>query len=284
MIQEKTIIRAGRFAVEVKSPIKSVIAGINQLYVKSHSDFCDFHIEIQPRRLVKRQAIFSFNGLNPFSPLPIAHAFPLLEWGMNWCVTQNCHQYLLIHAAVVEKYGQVIIMPGCPGAGKSTLCAALVAAGGWTLYSDELALIDPINGQVLANPRPVSLKNKSIDIIKNIAPNANFSPRVHDTIKGTVAHMKPEGLSFNNFDFDQSGKAAYVIFPKFQKDKSTLLSKVSLGNAFIRMAENSFNYHVLGREGFSALSLLMEQVKCYDFEYDGDLGRAIALFDDLVSL
>ena len=283
MRQDKTIIRAGRFVVEVKSPLKSVISGIDQLYGKSTADFCDFHIEIQPRRLVKRQAIFSFNGIKPFSPLPFAHAFPLLEWGLNWCVTQNCHQYLLIHAAVVEKNGQVIIMPGSPGAGKSTLCAALVTAGGWTLFSDELALIDPITGQVLANPRPVSLKNKSIDIIQNLAPNATFSPFVSDTIKGTVAHMKPEGLNFNDFDLEQSGKAAYIIFPKFQMDKQTQLCKVSVGNAFIRMAENSFNYHVLGQKGFSALSLLMEQVKCYDYLYDGDLDRAMVFFDELVS-
>lgn len=283
MRQEKTIIRAGRFSVEVRSPIKSVIAGINLLYGESHSTFCDFHIEIQPRRLVKRQAIFSFNGIKPFSPLPFAHAFPLLEWGLNWCVTQNCHQYLLIHAAVVEKNGQVIIMPGSPGSGKSTLCAALISAGGWTLYSDELALIDPINGQVFANPRPVSLKNKSIDIIQNLSPKATFSPCVQDTIKGTVAHMKPEGLKFDDFDLEQSGKAAYIIFPKFQKDKETLLSKVSVGNAFIRMAENSFNYHILGQKGFGALSLLMEQIKCYDYVYDGDLNKAMAFFDELVS-
>jgi HprK-related kinase A len=283
MRQEKTIIRAGRFAVEVKSPIKSVMAGINQLYGESPSTFSDFHIEIQPRRLIKRQAIFSFNGIQPFSPLPLAHAFPLLEWGLNWCVTQNCHQYLLIHAAVVEKNGHVIIMPGSPGSGKSTLCAALVSAGGWTLYSDELALIDPIYGRVLPNPRPVSLKNKSIDIIQNIAPSATFSPCVHDTIKGTVAHMKPEGLKFDDFDLEQYGKAAYIIFPKYQMDKTSKFSKVSIGNAFVRMAENSFNYHVLGHKGFSALSSLMSQVKCYDYVYDGDLNQAMAFFDELVS-
>jgi HprK-related kinase A len=275
--------RAGRFVVEIRSTVTNLFDGVDLLYNQGSYDFCDFHIDIQPRRPIKPQVNFSFNGITPFSPLPLAHAFPLLEWGMNWCVTQHCHQYLIIHSAVVEKNGQVIILPGAPGAGKSTLCAALVSAGGWTLYSDELALIDPTSGRVLANPRPVSLKNKSIDIIQNLAPNATFSPSVHDTIKGTVAHMKPEGINFDNFDLEQYGKAAYIIFPKFQKDRETLLSKVSVGNAFIRMAENSFNYHVLGHKGFSALSLLMNQVRCYDYLYDGDLDRAMAFFDELVS-
>jgi HprK-related kinase A len=277
----KRIIRAGRFVVEVQSSIPSVMEGIDLLYETIESSCSDFHIEIQSRRLIKPQAVFSFNGLQPFSPLPLAHAFPLLEWGMNWCVTQHCHQYLLAHAAVVEKNGQVIIMPGAPGSGKSTLCAALVSVGGWRLFSDELALINIEDGLIAPNPRPVSLKNKSIDIIQDAAPKMPFSPKVADTIKGTVAHMRAPQNAVD--DWQGLGKATYIIFPKFQANSQTSFTRMTNGNGFIRMAENSFNYHILGPHGFDALSLLMAQVQCYDFVYDGKLPEAMEFFDELVS-
>ena len=280
MTQSKRIIKAGRFTVEVKSSLPTVLDGIELMYQQVDAGFSDFHVEIKPQRLIKRQAVFSFNSIQPFSPLPLSHAYPLLEWGLNWCVTQHCHQYLIIHSAVVEKNGQVIIMPGAPGSGKSTLCAALVAVGGWRLLSDELALIGLDNGLVSSNSRPVSLKNRSIDIIQNFAPAMRFTPRVNNTLKGTVAHMRvPQE---NTFDCELEGKPAYIIFPKFIEDITTSITKVSNGNAFIRMAENSFNYNVLRERGFNSLSQLMKQVECFDYHYSGNLNEALETFDKLV--
>jgi HprK-related kinase A len=280
MTQSKSTIKAGRFTVEVRSSVQAVLDGIGLNYQAAEPGFSDFHIEIKSQRLIRPQSVFSFNTMQPFSPLPLAHAYPLLEWGLNWCVTQHCHHYLIIHSAVVEKNGKVIIMPGAPGSGKSTLCAALVAVGGWRLLSDELALIGLDDGMVFSNPRPVSLKNRSIDIIQNFAPSMGFTPRVKDTIKGTVAHMGVPAE--NTFGCDLKGSPAYIIFPKFIDDISTSITRVSNGNAFIRMAENSFNYNVLRERGFNSLSLLMKQVECFDYHYAGNLTQAIETFDQLV--
>ena len=85
----------------------------------------------------------------------------------------------------------VIIMPGVPGAGKSTLCAALGLTG-WRILSDEHALIQPGTAQVVPLCRPVSLKNESIEVIRSFDPGAIFGPVSKDTHKGTVAHMKAD--------------------------------------------------------------------------------------------
>ncbi len=95
----------------------------------------------------------------------------MLEWGLNWCVSAHCHQYLIFHAAVIEKSGRALILPAPPGSGKSTLCAGLVNRG-WRLLSDELTLIDIASCGVVPLPRPVSLKNASIDVIRAYAPAA----------------------------------------------------------------------------------------------------------------
>ena len=66
-------------------------------------------------------------------------------------------------------------MIGLPGSGKSTLAAGLVYRGGWRLLSDELALLSLGDGAVSALPKPISLKNESIAIMKRFAPGASFS-------------------------------------------------------------------------------------------------------------
>ena len=81
-------------------------------------------------------------------------------------------------------------MPGDPGAGKSTLTAALMLSG-WRLLSDEIALVDRDDGLLRRLARPVSLKNASIDIIREHDTRAVFGDMAHDTHKGTVAHLEP---------------------------------------------------------------------------------------------
>jgi len=162
-------IRIGPIVAEIRSRFRAVESAI-ALHYAAHelvptSDFADFHVAIEAplglRRFVGPQALFRFEGNPPFRPLAAAQAFPLFEWGLNWCVSEHCHQYLIIHAAVIERAGRAMILPAPPGSGKSTLCAGLVARG-WRLLSDELTLIDIDRRSVVPFPRPISLKNASI--------------------------------------------------------------------------------------------------------------------------
>lgn len=90
--------------------------------------------------------------------MPVGHAFPQLEWAMNWCISTQANFYLLLHSAVIERNGFAAIMPAPPGSGKSTLCAALINRG-WRLLSDELALISLHDQNIYPLARPVGLKN-----------------------------------------------------------------------------------------------------------------------------
>ena len=113
----------------------------------------------------------------------------MLKLGLNWLVWTSTARYLLVHAAVLERQGQALVLPGPSGVGKSTLCAALVARG-WRLLSDEVAMIRPRDGLLQPYPRPISLKNELIDMIARMVPDAHFSRRFDGTIKGTVAFMR----------------------------------------------------------------------------------------------
>jgi HprK-related kinase A len=276
--------RTGAFVVNVKSAIPAVAGGLAMLYADypvADREFADFHVTLAPprhwRRYVRPQVFFRFEGTSPFSPLPLSQAFPMLEWGMNWCISSNAHSYLMIHAAVLEKNGRAVILAAPPGSGKSTLCAALMLRG-WRLLSDELTLVRLADGQVEAVPRPVSLKNASIEVIRKFAPAAVFSPLVRDTVKGSVAHLKPSGESVQRGQ--ESARAAWIIFPQYVKDSATLAVPVSPGRAMMRTADNSFNYGLLGQRGFAAMASLISHCNCIDFRYS-ELDEAVQYFDHL---
>ncbi len=115
-------LKIGPFWVNLVSPLSQVSAGLSLLYADypaGHADGVpDFHIELRPpgllRAWLRPQTNFYLDGHSPFKPLPKDQAFAMFEWGLNWCVANYAHQYLNIHAAVVERDGMALILPGEP--------------------------------------------------------------------------------------------------------------------------------------------------------------------------
>ena len=84
-------------------------------------------------------------------------ALAVLESHLTQAVAEMAPRRLFVHAGVVGWNGQAILVPGASHAGKSTLVAALLAAGA-TYYSDEYAVLDP-QGRVHPFPRPLQLRD-----------------------------------------------------------------------------------------------------------------------------
>lgn len=280
-------LQTGAFVTCVQSTIPSVVVGIALMYADyplgPDNGYADFHLRIaRPanwRRWFRPQVQLLSDGLAPFKPLPLVQAFPMFEWGLNWCISSRAHSYLVMHAAVVEKHGRAAILPAPPGSGKSTLCAALVHHG-WRLLSDELTLIRLDDGRIVPMPRPISLKNGSIDLMRAMLPTALFTPPVHDTSKGTVAYLRAPSNSIERLA--EPARPAWLIFPRYELGAPLELYPVPKARAHLRAAENAFNYGTLGARGFDALVDLIDSSDCYDFRYS-NLAHALALFDQLVA-
>ncbi len=278
-------LRTGPVVTSIRSSLEAVRHGIALHYaahpVEPAGSFADFHISVERPRTVRRwlqpQVVFRFDGTEPFAPLPGDQGFPMLEWGLNWCVSSHCHQYLIIHAAVVERGGNALILPAPSGSGKSTLCAGLTFRG-WRLLSDELALIDPASGRILPLPRPISLKNASIEVIRAFSPTAAFGPVVTETTKGSVAHVRPppEGVRRAN----ESAAPRWVMIPRYLAGTPPTLTPLPKARAFMQLADNAFNYNVHGRQGFDLLASVIDRCDCYEFVY-GNLEEAAALLTGL---
>jgi hypothetical protein len=279
-------LRTGPFCFLIRSHSEEVVRGLATLYPDFPlvtDGFHDFHVRVGrvsgPRHWYRPQCNFWHDGHSPFKPLPANQAFPLLEWGMNWCIAGHAQHFLMLHAAVLERNGKAVILPGDPGAGKSTLTAALVLSG-WRLLSDELTLIDRDDGCIVPLARPISLKNQSIDIIRAAFPHAVMGESAHDTHKGTVAHLMPPHASVMRMD--EKARAAHIVFPRWRADAVTKLSHHSKADAFIHAATHGFNYSLLGRLGFELNAALIDACDCWDFEYSR-LDDALAVFEGLVA-
>ncbi len=278
-------LRTGPVVSRIRSGLDAVANGIALHYAEhplaDAEGFADFHVSIERplnlRRWINPQIVFRIDGELPFAPLPGDQGFPMLEWALNWCVSSHCNQYLTIHAAVVERGGRALILPAPSGSGKSTLCAGLVFSG-WRLLSDELTLIEPGSGRIVPLPRPVSLKNASIDAIRRYAPQAVFGPVVHETIKGNVAHVKPpeEGVRRAT----EPALPGWIVLPRYIAGSPSQLRPLPKAQAFMQLVDNAFNYHVHGRRGFEVLAALVERSACFEFSYSS-LADAAAVFGRL---
>jgi HprK-related kinase A len=279
-------LRIGPFSFRIVSRIDSIARGLLTLYpdypLLAADEFVDYTVHIDGgaglRRWFSPQAIFRYDALEPFTPLPEAHAFPLLEWAMNWCVSTQAHQFLILHSSVIEREGCAVIMPAPPGSGKSTLCAAL-SHRGWRLLSDELALISLEDSSITPFGRPISLKNQSIEIIRNYVPGAVFNAITPETNKGSVTHLKVPTEHLHRIK--ETAQPRWVVFPKYVSGSAPLLQARSKANSMLELGRNSFNYMVLGRKGFEALSSVVDASDCYDFQYS-QLDDALEVFDQLV--
>jgi len=272
MLTKKFIIGIEPFVVCLETSLPQVIKAIELQYgnhslLLDDSVFSDFHIQIQSpivlRRWFRPQAQFYIDGKTPFKPLPLSQAYPFFEWGLNWCIASQIYQYLILHAAVVEKNGFALILSGQPGAGKSTLCAALVNRG-WRLLSDEMTVIDLKTNELIPIVRPVCLKNESIDIIKRFAPQAIFGDSFCDTAKGTVSHLKANKECVQNATKRAVGK--WIIFPRYSVGAKNNLRALDKGQTVIKLADNAFNYNVLVSQDFKDLCDVVENSSCNDFE------------------
>ena len=273
-------LRTGPFVIRLRSNLSEIAASVATLYgghlLAEAADFADFHVRIRtvagPRGYLKPQIVFTLDGEQPFEPFARREAPAVLEWGLNWAISTHANQYLLIHAACIEKDGKAAIMPGEPGKGKSTLCAALVHRG-WRLLSDELAVIDMADGALFPLCRPMSLKNRSIDAIRDFVPGAVFGPTIADTRKGTLALLRAPLDSIRRMG--EHATAHYILFPNFVAGAAAEVKPRSRGTSMIALAENAFNYQVHGRRGFDRLADIVAASRCADVTYS-DLGAAVA--------
>lgn len=289
VLKEKTLgLKCGPFNISITSPFDHLFEETLSLYSDFETlkadDILDFELSItEPKSLIRRafksQCYFSLGSESPFAPMESHQAFGMFEWGFNWCISSYAHQYLIIHAAVLEKDGVCVVFPAPPGSGKSTL-TALLTYSGWRLLSDELTLIDLSDNLIQGLARPINLKNHSIKVIQDKFPHVEHSKVMGDTHKGDVCLFKPTLKSVE--EVNVKAKATHVIFPKYKSGGDTVIEQLAQSQFFFELIDNSFNYGILGQQGFEVLTDFVDGIEGYNFTYSNS-DEAIELFDKLAT-
>lgn len=274
-------VRIGPVGFRIGSDWAAPIAQLADLYRDYPApDVADFTVRLEATRPWRRWVrpsvrIAGDYTLPEAAPLPLAHGLLAAEMGMNLQVALGGRRHLLLHASVVERDGQALLMSGESGAGKSTL-STLLAARGWRFMGDEFALIDPDTGMVHAFPRLVSLKNEGIAAGAGAWPSARLGPELAGTPKGTIRHLVPDARAIATMD--DPATPALLLFPRYGEAAAT--RPVPTSEAFVRLTQASTNYVALGERGFAGLTGLVRSVPAHAVDYpDGD--TAIAMVEDL---
>ena len=230
-----------------------------------------------PPWFVSPQAQLCVDAGPTFAPVPADRAFTVFETSLNWGAALSDIAPMILHAAVLERDGRGLILPAPTSSGKSTLCAAL-AWRGWRLLSDEMAIFDLGNGRLRPNPRPVSLKNKAVDVISSFEPRAQMSRIYHGTPKGDIGYMRPPPGAVSRAQ--ETAIPSLVVSPNYREGSTASLARLDLVQGFELLTGTAVNYSSMLKTGFDILTDIAERCGIYRLTY-ADLDAAIDLIDRL---
>lgn len=279
--------RMGPFIFGMKTTLPELVEPIKLLYahypLEPESGFIDFEVAVAPRsrreRWLSKKVSFIIDGEATFPSFERSLSLPMFEWAVNWCVFTRPHQYLILHSGVLERGGHGIILPGQPGAGKSTLTAGL-SLRGWRLLSDEVCVMRTPSTDLIPVPRPIGLKEESIAVIKRFEPAVVMGPPTPGTRKGTVAHIQVDA---NAIAAGQTNaKPRLIVFPTYRAGSPVVLEPFSKATTMLRVAQDAFNFSILGTTGFETLASLIDACDCYTLTYSS-MDDAIACLNELIT-
>ena len=232
-------------------------------------EITDYYLNIRAknfyRRYLRPQVTIDTMMNDEFVPLPESMGLLSVEMGLNWQVAFGCKSHVLFHAGVVEKNGVGVIIPAISGSGKSTLSAGL-AYDGWRFFSDEFGMLDVESGELCPYPRPISLKNSSIPVMKEwVGTDEPFSPEYDGTPKGTICYLRPPASSIN--DMHKTVKPRVVIHPVFDPNAKPDIKILTTTMAFFRLVRSSANYGDIGEPAFHALAKVAEDCISCEITY-----------------
>jgi Coenzyme PQQ synthesis protein D (PqqD) len=183
-------------------------------------------------------------------------------------------------AAVFSGDGRCVVLPGRPGAGKSTLTAALVSAG-LGYCTDDFILLDGDPLYLRGIPLCIGLKTGSWPLLEDSTPGIAALPTHLRADGQQVRYLAPplERVAHAEERF----KVAAIVFPCIAENQPCRLGALTRSAALVRIADAG--YHLLGgldEVTFLAILEWVRSLDCYELSYS-DLDEAVTAIGRLLN-
>jgi hypothetical protein len=168
---------------------------------------------------------------------------------------------LLLHSAAVSRHGQIVLLPGASGAGKTTLTGHLVSRGEFRYVTDELSFVTEGARNVTGLPRPMSVKASGRHAVAGLRDARDWSVWVSPVV--TLLRPPPP-----QSDVDEGQALGLVIFPQYRSDAERRLARLTPAECGLRVMACLLNARNLPDHGFPAVAALSRLAPAYSLLYD----------------
>jgi hypothetical protein len=160
----------------------------------------------------------------------------------------------------------VVVLPAVSGGGKSTLTAALVAAG-WDYLGDE-AIGIASDGTALGYPKRLRLDSRSRDLLGlGRDPDQTIDPTL---VRGDVRRLG-----------GPVGPVTRIVFPCYQAGMRCEVEPLGVHDHLDELIANTLNLARVGEDGVGALCRLADTVEADRITYSNALEAAEVIADGL---
>ncbi len=202
---------------------------------------------------------------------------PHVEATINLLIARYLPDYLQIHASVVCRDGAAVVFPGKPGAGKTTLAAALLARG-WSYSTDEFALIEPRTHLLFPYPKALSIKDGSLAILTAMGLPIDEHRTYTTDKKGRIRCLDP--LSVRPDAVADECPVRMVVLPEFSPEGVPTIEPISRAQAVFEMTRCCFNFLKFRTRAVKLLADVVRQARCYRMR-TSDLTKSCELVETL---
>lgn len=187
---------------------------------------------------------------------------PLLKSLVTQIAINRYRFFLQIHAAVVSNGDACIVLPGAPGAGKTTLTIGLMHAG-FEYFSDEVALLEEESLQLRPFTLGMGIKPGAVAVLAALCPQ----------LRALDAHSREDGQSVRYLTPprercaapDVTRPAAWLVFPRYAANVTTELKPIGKSEALRRLVDEFMVLPQLFDEvRVEKLVQWMRKVECFE--------------------
>ncbi|MGH9025748.1 MAG: PqqD family peptide modification chaperone [Acidimicrobiia bacterium] len=256
------------FDCSVRANDPTLVDYITWLYEACSRTGPPSHRFIVRRRTASREAVTTVyrDGIPLVRDVPPGLAVARLVWEINQATVAASGHRLLLHAAAAERDGAVALLPGPPGAGKSTFVAGLVQAG-LRYVTDETVAVDPSTRTIESYPKPIAL-DRGAPVLATL-----HIPVPEALESGSPQLLAPPQAFRADAVAPPGGVARVILFAKYRPGRATAPVPLSRAEAAVALAEHSFNFRALGPGALELVADVVRAGRCYRLGVS-DLGAA----------